>query len=150
MHYTATSITILLVEDNEDHVILIKKAMRDNGLVNDVRVATTGEQALDYLFRRAEFADPATSPRPGLILLDLKLPGIDGIEVLRTIKTDGTLKTIPVVMLTTSAAEADVLASYNGGVNSYLQKPVDFTGFVETVRGLHLYWLLLNTPPPVA
>jgi len=144
------STTILLVEDNQDHVILIKKALRDNGLVNDIRVVTTGEHALDYLFRRGEYADPASSPPPGLILLDLKLPGIDGMEVLKMIKEDAQLRLIPAVMLTTSARESEVLASYSYGVNSYIQKPVDFAKFVDTVRGLRMYWLLLNTPPPPA
>jgi two-component system response regulator len=141
-------VPILLVEDNEDHVILIKKALRDNGLVNDIRVVTSGEAALDYLSRAGEYADPASSPRPGLVLLDLKLPGIDGIEVLKTIKQDARLRLIPVVMLTTSASESEVVASYNYGANSYIQKPVDFAKFVNTVRSLHMYWLLLNTPPP--
>jgi len=140
--------TILLVEDNEDHVILIKKALTDNGLVNDIRVVTSGEAALDYLSRAGEYADPASSPRPGLILLDLKLPRIDGIEVLKRIKQDARLRLIPVVMLTTSASESEVVASYNHGANSYIQKPVDFAKFVATVRSLHMYWLLLNTPPP--
>jgi CheY-like chemotaxis protein len=141
-------VTILIVEDNEDHVILIKKALRDSRLVNDIRVVTSGEDALDYLFRRGEYADPAVAPRPGLILLDLKLPGIDGTEVLKMTKEDAQLRLIPVVMLTTSASDSEVLTSYSRGVNSYIQKPVDFAKFVDTVRGLQLYWLLLNTPPP--
>jgi len=141
-------ITVLIVEDNEDHVILINKALRDNGIVNDIRVAVTGEEALDYLFRRDRYAGPATSPRPGLILLDLKLPGISGIEVLKAIKEDADLKLIPVVMLTTSTSDNEVMASYNCGANSYIQKPVDFGQFVSTVRNLRMYWLLLNTPPP--
>ena len=141
-------VTVLIVEDNEDHVILIKKALRDNGMVNDIRVAVTGEEALDYLFRRGKYADPATSPRPGLILLDLKLPLVSGIEVLKVIKEDADLKLIPVVMLTTSASDNEVVASYSCGANSYIQKPVDFAKFVATVRNLRMYWLLLNTPPP--
>lgn len=141
-------VTILIVEDNEDHVILIKKALRHNGLVNDIRVVMSGEDALDYLLRKGEYADAAASPRPGLILLDLKLPGVDGLEVLKTIKEHPVLRLIPVVMLTTSASDNEVVASYSCGVNSYIQKPVDFSKFVETVRGLRMYWLLLNTPPP--
>jgi len=148
MHCKGKPVTILIVEDNEDHAILIKKALRENGLVNDLQVVTTGEQALDYMLRRGEYSDPAVSPRPGLILLDLKLPGIDGIEVLKTIKEHAQLRLIPVVMLTTSASDSEVVASYSCGVNSYIQKPVDFAKFVDTVKGLRMYWLLLNTPPP--
>jgi len=148
MQWNNKPVTILLVEDNEDHVLLIKKALRDNGLVNDIRVATSGEQAVDYLFRRGEYSDAASSPRPGLVLLDLKLPGIDGLEVLRRIKEDRELRLIPVVMLTTSASDTEVLASYRFGVNSYIQKPVEFSKFVETVKSLKMYWLLLNTAPP--
>jgi CheY-like chemotaxis protein len=148
MRSSTAPVTILLVEDNEDHALLIEKALRGNGVVNDLRSVATGEQALDYLLRRGSFAAPQASPRPGLILLDLKLPGIDGIEVLKAIKDDPDLKLIPVVMLTTSAAESDVAASYNGGANSYIQKPVDFGRFVETVKQLRMYWLLVNTPSP--
>jgi len=148
MNNASSPVTILLVEDNEDHVVLIKKALRANGLVNDIKVAATGEEALDYLSRSGEYADPEASPRPGLILLDIKLPGIDGIEVLRRIKEDGRLRLIPVVMLTTSASDHEVVASYSYGVNSYIQKPVDFTKFVDTVKSLRMYWLLLNTPLP--
>jgi CheY-like chemotaxis protein len=141
-------VTILIVEDNDDHMFLVKRALRDSGLANDIRSVTTGEDALDYLFRRGQYQDPAASPRPGLILLDLKLPGIDGIEVLKTIKEHAQLRLIPVVMLTTSASDSEVLASYGCGVNSYIQKPVDFAKFADTVKGLQMYWLLLNTPPP--
>ena len=148
MNNASSPVTILLVEDNEDHVVLIKKALRANGLVNDIKVAATGEEALDYLSRSGEYVDPEASPRPGLILLDIKLPGIDGIEVLRRIKEDGRLRLIPVVMLTTSASDHEVVASYSYGVNSYIQKPVDFTKFVDTVKSLRMYWLLLNTPLP--
>jgi CheY-like chemotaxis protein len=148
MQHENRPVTILLVEDNEDHVILIQKALRGNGSLSDIRVVTSGEQALDYLFRGGEYADPSASPRPDLILLDLKLPGIDGIEVLRRIKGDERLRPIPVVMLTTCASEPEVAASYSCGVNSYVQKPVGSTKFVDTVRGLRSYWAVLNMPPP--
>ena len=148
MHANPTAVTILLVEDNEDHALLIQRALRENRVVNDIHLATTGEQALDYLLRRGQFAAPHAAPRPGLILLDIRLPGIDGIEVLRQIKQDPQLKLIPVVMLTTSAEESDVVASYTSGVNSYIRKPVEFARFVETVKHLQMYWLLANTPPP--
>lgn len=148
MATTAKPMTILLVEDNEDHVILTSHALRENGVANDIRVASTGEQALDYLFRRGEFSDPETSPRPGLILLDLKLPGLDGIDVLKAIKDDPGLRLVPVVMLTSSAAETDVVASYASGVNSYIQKPVDFAQFADTIKRLKMYWVVVNRPPP--
>jgi two-component system response regulator len=141
-------VVILLVEDNPDHALLIKKALRGNGVANEIRLLATGEEALDYLFRRGPYADPASSPRPGLILLDIKLPGVDGVEVLREVKQDARLRLVPVVMLTTSASEEEVVASYGLGANSYIQKPVDFEKFVQTVKGLRLYWLLVNTPPP--
>jgi len=142
-------IVILLVEDNEDHAFLVQKALRSNGLKNEIHHVTTGEKALDYLFRRGEFADPADSPRPVLVLLDIRLPGMDGLEVLKAIKREEKLKTIPVCMLTSSPEESDLFTSYNSGANSYIQKPVDFNKFVETVKELGLYWLLTNIPPPV-
>jgi len=143
----AQPVNIILIEDNEDHAILIQKALRDNGVVNDIRVLSTGEQALDYLLRRGAYADAATSPRPGLILLDIRLPGIDGFEVLKTIKQDADLKVIPVVMLTASARDNDIAAGYANGANSYVQKPVDFAKFLETVKKLRMYWLLVNELP---
>jgi two-component system, response regulator len=139
---------ILIIEDNEDHAILVKKALRGNGLINNTVIAPTGEIALDYLFRRGNYSNPTQSPRPSLILLDIKLPGIDGIEVLREINRDAKLRPIPIIMLTTSAQESDLAASYGNGVNSYIQKPIDFSQFVETVQGLGMYWLMTNTPPP--
>jgi len=139
---------ILLVEDNEDHAILVKKALSGNDLACDIRVVTSGEMAMDYLNNRNEFAGEDAAPRPNLILLDLKLPGMDGIEVLQEIKQDPDLHDIPVIMLTTSVQESDISASYAGGVNSFIQKPIDFNKFFETVKGVGLYWLLTNTPPP--
>jgi CheY-like chemotaxis protein len=141
-------IVILLVEDNPDHAFLIQKALRGNGVKNEIKAVVSGEQALDYLFHRGEFADSAAFPRPGLILLDIRLPGIDGLEVLKRIKQDDELKVIPVCMLTTSAEESDLVTSYTNGANSYIQKPVEFDKFVDTVKELRLYWLLTNIPPP--
>ncbi len=138
------SVDILLVEDNLDHVELILKALQDNNVLNEVRVVTNGEEALDFLYRRGEYAD---APRPGLILLDIKLPKVDGIEVLRRIKADPKLKSIPVVMLTTSAGEEEMVESYNCGANSYIVKPVDFEQFAKVIKELKLYWLVINSLP---
>ncbi len=137
-------IDVLLVEDNPDHVELILKALRDNNVLNEVHVATDGEEALDFLYQRGDHADAA---RPGLILLDIKLPRVDGIEVLRQIKTDAKLKSIPVVMLTTSAGEREIAESYNYGANSYIVKPVGFEQFVKAIKELKLYWTVINSLP---
>lgn len=137
-------VNILLVEDNADHVELITRALQTNNVLNEVHVVSNGEEALDYLHQRGAYAD---APRPGLILLDIKLPRIDGIEVLRRIKTDATLKTIPVVMLTTSADEKEMMESYQYGANSYIVKPVDFQQFMAVVKDLKLYWLVTNGLP---
>ena len=138
------SIDILLVEDNPDHVELILKALRDNNVLNEVHVATNGEEALDFLHQRGGYADAA---RPGLILLDIKLPRMDGIEVLRQIKADPRLKPIPVVVLTTSASKEEMMESYNCGASSYIVKPVDFEQFVKVVKELKFYWTLVNSLP---
>ncbi|MDH4136746.1 MAG: response regulator [Anaerolineae bacterium] len=135
------SVDILLVEDNPDHVELILRALRDNNLLNQVHVVTNGEEALDFLYQRGKYAD---APRPGLILLDIKLPRVDGIEVLRQIKADPELKSMPVVMLTTSAGEQEIVESYSCGANSYIIKPLDFDQFVKAIKTLKLYWLVVN------
>jgi CheY-like chemotaxis protein len=138
------SVDILLVEDNRDHAELILKALRDNNVLNEVHVVTSGEEALDFLYQRGEYADAA---RPGLILVDIKLPGMDGIELLRRIKADPKLKPIPVVMLTTSAGEKEIVESYSCGANSYVVKPVDFAQFVRVIKELKLYWMVVNSLP---
>ena len=135
------SVDILLVEDNPDHVELILRALRDNNLLNQVHVVTNGEEALDFLYQRGKYSD---APRPGLILLDIKLPKVDGIEVLRRIKADPELRSIPVVMLTTSAGEQEIVESYSCGANSYIVKPLDFDQFVKAIKTLKLYWLVVN------
>jgi len=138
------SVDILLVEDNLDHVELILKALRDNNVLNEVHVLTNGEEAMDFLHQRGVYVDKA---QPGLILLDIKLPGMDGIEFLRRIKADPKLKRIPVVILTTSAGEKEIVESYNCGANSYIVKPVDFEQFVKVIKDLKLYWLVVNSLP---
>ncbi len=137
---------ILLVEDEEAHAELTKRAIRKAGNANRVDVVSDGEEALDYLFARGKYENRANYPLPGLILLDIKLPGMDGIEVLRRIKEDPHLKKIPVIMLTTSDREEDVARSYSYYANSYLTKPVGFKQFEEKVRQLDFYWMLLNRP----
>ena len=137
-------VDVLLIEDNPDHVELILKTLEENNVLNEVYVVTNGEDALDFLYQRGAYAD---ARRPGLILLDIKLPRVDGIEVLRQIKADAKLKAIPVVMLTTSAGEREMVESYHYGANSYIVKPVDFEQFVKAIKELKLYWLVLNSLP---
>lgn len=131
---------ILLVEDNNEDFETTKRALRKAGLRNNLRRCEDGDEALDYLRRSGKYADPKTSPRPGIILLDLNLPGTDGREVLREIKTDKRLRTIPVIVLTTSDDERDIQYCYNSGANSYLHKQVDLTGFYAAIQRLKNYW----------
>jgi two-component system response regulator len=138
------SVNILLVEDNPDHVELILRTLRDNNLLNQVHVVTNGEEALDFLYRRGKYSD---APRPVLTLLDIKLPRVDGIEVLRQIKADPELKSMPVVMLTTSADEQEIVESYTCGANSYIVKPLDFDQFAKAIKAVKLYWLVINSLP---
>jgi len=139
--------TILLVEDNPDDEELTLLAFRKNNISNTIVVAHDGQEALDMLFGADD--DPAgLKMRPAIILLDLKLPKVDGLEVLRRIRADERSRMIPIVVLTSSRQEQDLIASYSLGCNSYVRKPVSFAEFVEAVRQLDLYWLLLNEPPP--
>lgn len=140
-------VEILLVEDNPADVELTLRALKKNNIANKVQVAEDGEVALDFLFGRGQFADRNTDCKPKVVLLDLKLPKVDGLEVLRNLKSNPKTQTIPVVVLTTSKQESDIVESYRLGVNSYIVKPVDFEKFVESVRDLGLYWLLINQTP---
>lgn len=140
------SVEILLVEDNPTDAELTMRALRKNHLANNVTWVKDGAQALDFMFCRGAYAG-RQSNHPRLILLDLKLPKVDGIEVLRQLKSDERTKTIPVVMLTSSAEESDVVKSYKLGVNSYIVKPVNFEQFGETVAKAGLYWMLMNRMP---
>jgi CheY-like chemotaxis protein len=144
---TGEPLQILFVEDDRDHAELVLRNFQENHLANRVIHLTDGAAALDYLLRRGRYADPVTSPTPHLILLDLRLPKIDGIEVLRHIKEADHLRRIPVVVLTTSEAESDVAAAYDNHTNSYLVKPIDYTKFVNLVRDLKFYWLAWNRHP---
>jgi CheY-like chemotaxis protein len=139
---------ILLVEDNPDDEELTLRALKKNNILNEVMVARDGAEALDWLFATGPYAGnkPGT---PQVILLDLKLPKIDGIEVLRRIRTDERTRLLPVVVLTSSKEESDMVQSYSKGANSYVRKPVDFQQFIEAVKHLGLYWLVLNQNPPL-
>jgi two-component system response regulator len=141
--------TILLVEDNADDVELTLLAFEQCKLVNDIIVAKDGQEALDYLFATDNHADRDPELLPEVVLLDLKLPKIDGLGVLRRMRSDDRTRRIPVVILTSSKEEQDVLRSYDLGANSFVQKPVDFAAFIEAARHLGLYWLVLNEAPPV-
>jgi CheY-like chemotaxis protein len=138
---------ILLVEDNVDHTELIMRSFENHLVANKIYHVPDGEAALDYLFRRADYADPEKSPRPHVILLDLRLPRIDGLEVLNEIKGTDELNRIPVVVLTTSEAERDVARAYENHANSYLVKPVDFEMFSKLMVDLGFYWLAWNRHP---
>jgi two-component system response regulator len=140
---------ILIVEDNDDDYIATMRAFKKANLVNPVWRCTNGDQALDYLLRRGEFSVAVTAPRPNIILLDLNLPGTDGRSVLHTIKATPEIKNIPVIVLTTSNAEQDIEQCYAAGANSYVQKPVDFEGFVKAIGQLSEYWLEVSILPKV-
>jgi len=131
---------ILLVEDSPEDFEATVRAFRKSGLKNTLVRCEDGDQALDYLHRRGTYADPANSPRPGVILLDLNLPGTDGRQVLSEVKSSESLRDIPVVVLTTSADERDITACYRAGANSYIQKPVDIDGFMKAIERLNGYW----------
>lgn len=141
---------ILLVEDNADDEELTLRAFRKNNILNPVVVARDGVEALDYLFGTGAHSGRDTRVQPQVVLLDLKLPKVDGLEVLRQLRADPRTRLLPVVILTTSNEERDILASYQLGANSYVRKPVDFEQFLEAARQLGLYWLVLNVPPPAA
>lgn len=139
---------ILLVEDNPDDELLTKRALKKSNVLNSVVVARDGAEALDYLFGTGTYARRDTSVMPEVVLLDLKLPKLDGLEVLRRLRDDVRTAILPIVILTSSDEEQDIVDSYRLGANSYIRKPVDFGQFTEAVRQLGLYWLVLNEGPP--
>ena len=141
--------TILLVEDNRADIKLTLAALRAENLCNDIDVVRDGEEALDYMFCRGTYAKREGKRPPCMVLLDLKLPKLDGIEVLRRLKTDERTRMIPVVILTSSSEERDLFEGYRLGVNSYIQKPVDFESFRQTVKQLGFYWLVVNHEAPI-
>ena len=140
--------TILLVEDNPDDVVLTKRAIEKAHILNKLVVAQDGVEALDYLYGTGKWAGRDLSLMPQVVLLDLKLPKVDGLEVLRRIRANERTKLLPVVILTSSREESDLISGYSLGANSYIRKPVSFAQFAEAVRQLGLYWLLLNEAPP--
>ncbi len=146
---TSMHADILLVEDNPDDVELTLRALKKNNVTNRIAVVRDGAEALDYLFAIGRYADRSPSAPPKVVLLDLKLPLISGIEVLRRCRADAQLHRIPIVVLTSSREEPDIQTCYDLGVNSYIVKPVDFQQFTDAVRQAGLYWLLLNEPPSV-
>ncbi|MBW2709313.1 MAG: response regulator [Deltaproteobacteria bacterium] len=140
-------IDVLLVEDNPDHAELTMKALKQNNVLNEVHWAKDGREALDFMYHLGKYADEKTSPRPGLILLDIRLPKVDGLEVLKQLKDDPQFKSIPIIMLTTSDRDEEIAKSYAGGANSYVVKPMDFEDFMKKVKELNLYWTLTNNLP---
>ena len=138
---------ILLVEDNPDDEALTLRALKKNNILNEVVVARDGEEALEYLFGTGCYEGRDSSIQPQVILLDLQLPKLSGLEVLKSLRADERTKLLPVVILTTSSEEQDIIASYENGANSYIRKPVDFNQFIEAVKQLGLYWLVLNEAP---
>lgn len=141
-------VKILLVEDSHHDIEITQRAFKKGHVKNELFIVRDGEEALDFLYHRGKYQDPERSPRPGMILLDLNLPKVGGIEVLQQIKQDGDLKTIPVIVLTVSRREEDVVRSYDLGVNTYIQKPVEFDNFMRVVSAIHEYWILIATLPP--
>jgi two-component system response regulator len=142
--------TILLVEDNPDDEALTLRALKRNNILNEVIVARDGAEALDYLFAQGEYQGRDASQLPEVVLLDLKLPKIDGLDVLRRIRSEPLTRRMAVVILTSSNEERDIITGYDLGANSYIRKPVDFNQFMEAVRQLGVYWLVLNVSPPSA
>jgi two-component system response regulator len=139
---------ILLVEDNQDDIDLTLRAFEKNKLASEIVVARNGEEGLDYLFGTGRHAGRDTSVMPEVVLLDLKLPKLDGLGMLRRVRADPRTRRVPVVVLTSSNEEADIVSSYDLGANSFLRKPVDFSAFLESARQLGAYWLVLNQAPP--
>ncbi|MDD3801252.1 MAG: response regulator [Desulfuromonas thiophila] len=141
------AIVILLAEDEPAHAEIVRRTLEQSRIANRLIHVSDGQQALDYLYRRPPFAEPQQAPRPGLILLDLRMPRVDGLEVLERVKSDPALAGIPVVVLTTSAAETDLLQAYDRHANSYVVKPVDFAKFTALMETLGYYWLIWNRLP---
>ena len=141
-------VNILLVEDNPDDILITEKALKQAKMINKLWIVRDGQEAIDFLYHKGSYQKIDTSPKPGLILLDINLPKLNGLELLKKIKGDAELKRIPTVILTVSRRDEDVVKGYNYGCNSFIQKPVEFEKFVEAVKQIGLYWGLLNIPSP--
>jgi CheY-like chemotaxis protein len=148
MSESGHAITILMADDDEDDRLLARDALREARLHNDLRTVVDGVELLEYLRREGDYADPESSPWPGLVLLDLNMPRMDGREALREIKGDPKLRSLPVVVLTTSKAEEDIVRTYDTGVNSFITKPVTFLGLVDVMKAFSRYWLEIVDLPP--
>ncbi len=144
---SAERVEMLLIEDNPDEAELTIRSLKKNNLANHLIHIDDGEKALDFIFSQGEYSNNTALMRPKLILLDLNLPKVDGLEILKRVKSDDRTKTIPVVVLTSSKEERDIIESYKLGVNGYIVKPVDFNSFTKAVADIGLYWLILNEPP---
>jgi two-component system response regulator len=144
-----SNVDILLVEDSQDDIDLALHALRQGKLANSIFVVRDGEEGLDFLFCRGQYSERSFESPPKLVLLDLKLPKIDGMQVLKQLKGDSRTQSIPVVIMTSSKEERDLVDGYKSGVNSYIQKPVDFDQFRTTVKTLGMYWMVVNQPPPL-
>ena len=149
MNTLRTPITILIAEDDADDRFLTKDAFERSLISNNIHFVEDGEELMDYLHHRGKYSDKSTFPRPGIILLDLNMPKKDGREALKEIKADDNLKRIPVIVLTTSQAEEDIILTYNLGVNSFIRKPVQFASFIETIKTFGKYWLEIVELPPI-
>ena len=141
-------IKILVVEDNPDDIMIIQRALKEAKVINKVNIVRDGQEALDYLYHKGQYKDLEIAPRPGVILLDINLPKVNGLEVLKKLKEDPMLMKVPTVMLTVSKRDEDIIKGYGYGCNSFIQKPVEFEKFVEAVKEISLYWGLLNVPAP--
>ncbi len=141
-------VNMLLIEDNPDDILITQKALKEAKVVNKHWVVRDGQEALDFLYHKDKYQDINTSPRPGLILLDINLPKVNGLEVLKKIKEHADLRRIPTVILTVSRRDEDVIKGYNHGCNSFIQKPVEFENFVQVAKQIGLYWGLVNVPLP--
>lgn len=141
-------IKILLVEDNPDDIDITKRALKEAKIINKLWVVRDGQEALDFLRHKGKYKDISTSPKPGLILLDINLPKVNGIDVLKIIKRDSDLRRTPIVMLTVSKRDEDIIKSYDDGCNSFIQKPVNFENFLDVIKQISLYWGLLNVSSP--
>ncbi len=140
-------VLILLVEDDPTHRLLVRKSLENNSVKNEIREVEDGQEALDYIYGRDKYSDRAAYPMPDLILLDVKMPRVDGFEVLQTIKNDPKLKHIPVIMLTTSTREEEIARGYEKGANAYVTKPIDFKEFSEKIKNINLFWVLTADIP---